>query len=72
MNPELDAARNDLRETQSQGIIRMGNVDIGALYIELIDSIEADLISNLGSAVDISYAKQIQAQTKDTTNYKKP
>jgi|SRR5579859_1204443 len=72
LSPELDAARKDLAKTHSDGIASMGNVDLGAFYIKLIDSIESDLISDLGSAVDISYAKQMSKETKDTLNYRKP
>jgi len=63
ISPDLDIARKDLNAYRNQGMqISMGSTDIGKTFLGLINSLDADLVSGLGSAVDISYAKEMQAE----------
>jgi S1-C subfamily serine protease len=63
---QLDNARESIRTSGLE--ISMGKVGIGDTIASLIDTLNENLISGLGSAVDISYAKQmLEEAKKDTT-----
>ncbi len=57
ISPDLAAIRIQLRNTG--GAIILQGADFRTTILGLIDSLDADLVSGLGSAVDISYAKQM-------------
>jgi S1-C subfamily serine protease len=42
--------------------VSVGDAFMGASFLEIINNLNQNLISGLGSGVDIEYAKQLQAQ----------
>jgi S1-C subfamily serine protease len=62
---QLDNARESIRTSGFE--ISMGKVDLGDTIASLIDTLKENLISGLGSAVDISYAKEMLEEAKKDT-----
>jgi len=58
------------RETLAKGVgdIKMGAFSLVDTVKGLIDTLHDDLISGLGSAVDISYAKEMQVEIQNKKN----
>jgi S1-C subfamily serine protease len=56
--PALDALRTKWASTSSKGKVLMFGIDVPASFVELINNLDLNLISGLGSGVDIGYAKQ--------------
>lgn len=56
VSPSLDLIRKEL--SQTKGNINAGDASFDARIIELIDSLDRNLISGLGSGVAIDYAKK--------------
>ena len=62
--PALDVLRTKWASTSSQGKVLMFGIDVPASFVELINNLDQNLISGLGSGVDIGYAKQQQSKVK--------
>lgn len=63
----LDKVRQGFVATRSHGSVAIMGVDVPSAFIEVVDVLDQNLISGLGSAVDIGYAKQaLQAHAKAT------
>jgi S1-C subfamily serine protease len=60
--PALDELRTKWMETRAN--IELGGVDIRSSFIELINNLDQNLISGLGSGVDISYARDEEQSEK--------
>jgi hypothetical protein len=64
----LDQLRTGWIRVQSGGgTIRMGNVDVPNSFIELINNLDQNLISGLGSGVSIEYAEQQEENAQKPT-----
>jgi len=66
ISPSLDEQRKKwaANNSASAGVtvtVHFGRGDLGATLLELINNLDQNLISGLGSGVDIAYAKQQQA-----------
>jgi S1-C subfamily serine protease len=69
ISADLDIARKQLSgKGPVQVTVKMGPTDIGKTFLGLINSLDADLVSGLGSAVDISYAKEMLAEIQNQKN----
>jgi S1-C subfamily serine protease len=68
ISDDLDAARRQLKASEPQVKVIMTGVDFAKTLGSLIDSLNADLVSGLGSAVDIAYAKEMQAGIQNKKN----
>jgi S1-C subfamily serine protease len=64
ISADLDAARRELKAAQPNVRVTMAGADIGKTFLGLINSLDADLVSGLGSAIDIAYAKQMIADAE--------
>jgi S1-C subfamily serine protease len=60
ISKDLETARQQLNEAKKSGaVVQMVGVDFGVVTRSLIDSLDSDLVSGLGSAVNISYSEQM-------------
>lgn len=64
ISQDLDVARKQLSAQELQGSIIVSNIDFVKTMRGLIDSLDVDLVSGLGQAVDITYAKQMIAEAE--------
>ena len=62
--PALDELRTAWLSSQSHGRVAIMGIDVGGSFIELINNLDQNLISGLGSGVDISYAKREEETEK--------
>jgi len=62
--PALDVLRTKWASTSSQGRILMFGIDVPASFVELINNLDQNLVSGLGSGVAIDYAKKQQENPK--------
>jgi S1-C subfamily serine protease len=60
--PALDQLRTEW--AGFKGGVRMGNIDISGTFVELINNLDKNLVSGLGSGVDIAYAEQQENRRK--------
>jgi S1-C subfamily serine protease len=59
----LDELRGKWLDFRKSGAsVQLGGIDITTSFLELINNLDQNLISGLGSGVAIEYAKQLQAQ----------
>ncbi len=58
ISPVLDELRTKWMERRKQVSVTIGGVDVSGSFLELINNLDQNLISGLGSGVDISYAKE--------------
>jgi S1-C subfamily serine protease len=65
---DLDSTRKRIDDARKQVAVGMYGIDVGATLVGLIDNLDANLVSGLGSAVDIFYAKQMQAEIQNKKN----
>lgn len=68
ISPALDALRTQWQSGQSVGTIRITGIDVAASFTEIINNLDQNLISGLGSGVDITYAKERQHENKNKQN----
>lgn len=63
----LDEQRKKWMATQTNVRMSFAGIDVASSFLDLINNLDQNLISGLGSAVDISYAKQMSeaARKKD-------
>lgn len=59
ISPALDDLRSRWLATRAHGSIAIMGIDISASFLELINNLDQNLISGLGSGVAIDYAKQL-------------
>jgi hypothetical protein len=64
ISPALDVLRQQWTSTSSQVSVQIGGVDIGGSFIQVINNLDQNLISGLGSGVSIEYAKKQQETAK--------
>lgn len=67
ISPDLDGARDRLNASKQNGsVLQISNVSFQDVTLGLINSLDVNLVSGLGSAVSISYAEKMieQADTK--------
>jgi S1-C subfamily serine protease len=57
ISPALDELRNKWQESAH---IAFSGIDLGGSFTELINNLDQNLISGLGSGVDIEYARLVQ------------
>jgi S1-C subfamily serine protease len=60
ISPGLDELRTKWAASRSQGTVRIMGVDIAGNFLEMTNNLDQNLISGLGSGVDIGYAKDQQ------------
>ncbi len=60
ISPPLDDMRKKLSETQTHSAVIIQGVSFAPTMIELVNVLDQNLISGLGTGVDISYAKKQQ------------
>jgi S1-C subfamily serine protease len=61
ISTSLDELRNKWLTTSSQGRVAIMGIDLAGSFLDLINNLDQNLISGLGSGVAIDYAKQLQA-----------
>lgn len=59
INPDLENAEIQAKQFRNAGGAFIAGIDFGKTMIDLIDTLDSDLVSGLGSSVDIPYAKQM-------------
>jgi S1-C subfamily serine protease len=64
ISPALDVLRAKWAGSSEVAHMAIVGIDIGGSFTEIINNLDQNLISGLGSGVDISYAKQEQDATK--------
>lgn len=69
ISQDLEASRKQLQSFPASGSVQILGADIRSTLLGLINTLDADLVSGLGSAIDIRYAKQMF--TDATQNNKK-
>jgi S1-C subfamily serine protease len=62
ISPALDDLRSKWMATRSHGSVQIMGIDVSGSFLELINNLDQNLISGLGSGVAIEYAKEIQQQ----------
>lgn len=63
INPALDHLRSGWMATRALGRVEIMGIDISASFLELINNLDQNLISGLGSGVAIDYARQLLEKT---------
>lgn len=58
ISPALGTLRDQWQQTKSGGNVRVFGVDVAASFIDIINNLDQNLISGLGSGVSIEYAKK--------------
>jgi S1-C subfamily serine protease len=64
ISPALDELRTKWLASQQQASVRIGGVEVSSSFLEMINNLDQNLISGLGSGVDINYAKEQQKASK--------
>lgn len=72
IQPVLDQVRKAFLKTKGHSSMAFMGIDFADTNIALVDGLDLDLVTGLGSAVDAVYVDQIHKQTKDSLNYKNP
>jgi len=68
ITPALDSLRSQWEAGSRSGTIMMTGVNVSQSFLEMINNLDQNLVSGLGSGVSVEYAKQQeQAQGKPTT-----
>jgi len=67
ISPALDTLRTQWAATRSKGSIRAFGIDLSESFLDVINSLDLNLISGLGSGVDIEYSKQKEGNSKAAT-----
>jgi S1-C subfamily serine protease len=60
ISPALDNLRTKWMATRGHGAVAMMGIDVSASFLELINNLDQNLISGLGSGVAIDYAKRLR------------
>jgi S1-C subfamily serine protease len=64
ISPALNELRTKWAPGAGKATFHMNGIDLGGSFTEVINNLDQNLISGLGSGVDISYAKEEQEATK--------
>jgi S1-C subfamily serine protease len=64
ISPGLDKLRTKWTASRSSGAVLIMGIDVGGNFLEMINNLDQNLISGLGSGVDITYAKELQKASK--------
>lgn len=63
ISPALGQLRNQWNATQQGGHVRILGIDMAGSFIQVIDNLDQNLISGLGSGVSVNYAEQVKSKT---------
>jgi S1-C subfamily serine protease len=67
ISPGLDSLRKEWTASRSLGSVAIMGIDLSASFLELINNLDQNLISGLGSGVAIEYAKKQREAAKEPT-----
>lgn len=65
ISPALGQLRNAWEASAQHGEVDLMGINIGGSFIQVINNLDQNLISGLGSGVDISYAKQLESDYRN-------